>query len=78
VKIQAWGTRDDRIGKAQEMMRNITCERCGAEYEIIEHRTPVSAQNSFQCNCGETLMRHKEVVFYNFKLIKLGEEPEKK
>jgi hypothetical protein len=58
-------------------MRNITCERCGAEYEIIEHRTPSSAQDSFQCDCGETLMRQKEVAFYNFKLIKLGEEPEK-
>ena len=32
---------------------------------------------SFQCDCGHTLMRGKEVASYAFKLIKLGEEPEK-
>jgi hypothetical protein len=58
-------------------MRNITCQRCGGEYEIVEHGTPVSTQDSFQCDCGQTLMREKEVVFYKFKLIKLGEEPDK-
>jgi hypothetical protein len=59
-------------------MRNITCDKCGAEYEIIGHRTPVSAEDSFECDCGKTLMRQKEVVFYSFKLIKLGEEPEER
>jgi len=58
-------------------MRNITCERCGAEYEIVEHEIPVSVDAIFQCDCGQTLMRQKEVAFYTFKLIKLGAEPEK-
>jgi hypothetical protein len=43
----------------------------------MEHETPVSVQAGFQCDCGQSLMRQKEVVFYKFKLIKLGEEPEK-
>jgi hypothetical protein len=33
-------------------------------------------RDSFQCDCGHTLMRRKEVDFYTFKLIKLGEEPQ--
>jgi hypothetical protein len=33
-------------------------------------------RDSFQCNCGCTLLHGKNVRFYAFKLIKLGEESE--
>ena len=55
-------------------MNNLTCERCGAEYEATEHKVATSDVDSFQCDCGHTLMRRKVVAFYTFKLIKLGEE----
>ena len=57
-------------------MRILTCERCGAEYEVNEHRTALIGRVSFECDCGHTLMRGKEVASYVFKMIKLGEEPE--
>ena len=57
-------------------MRNLTCDRCGAEFEVTEHKVATSDRGSFQCECGNTLMRRKEVAFYTIKLIKLGEEPD--
>ena len=57
-------------------MKNITCERCGAEYEVWPHETPTSEPTNGQCDCGHTLMGLQEALLYKFKLIKLGEEPD--
>ena len=57
-------------------MRNLTCESCGAEYEVTEHPVAMSALESFACDCGHTLIRREDVALCTFKLIKLGEEPD--
>jgi len=56
-------------------LRNLTCERCGAEYEVTEHAVALSARDGFQCDCGHTLVRGQAVEVQTFKLIKLGQEP---
>jgi hypothetical protein len=58
-------------------MRNLSCENCGAEYEVTEHPVAMSAFESFACDCGHTLVHGKDVALYTFKLIKLGEEPDR-
>jgi hypothetical protein len=57
-------------------LRNLICERCGAEYEVTEHAVTMSARDSFKCDCGHTLVRGQAVEVHTFKLIKLGQEPD--
>ena len=58
-------------------MRNLTCESCGAEYEVTEHPVATSERGSFACDCGRVLVQGGDVTLYTFKLIKLGEEPDR-
>jgi hypothetical protein len=64
-------------GGCGETMRNLTCESCGAEYEVTEHPVATGHQESFTCDCGNTLVQGQDVALYTLKLIKLGEEPDR-
>ncbi|HEY8889890.1 MAG TPA: hypothetical protein VIM70_06510 [Clostridium sp.] len=52
---------------------NITCSKCGAEYELHRHRIPMRDKDSETCYfCNTTLISWNGGVMYSTKLIKKG------
>jgi len=43
---------------------------CGREYEVLLRRLIEPDPDSYQCECGEELIRWKGLVTYSVKLIK--------
>jgi len=58
--------------------RNITCPKCGAEYELYSMKLIMRDKDSEECEvCGTTLMSWNGAVMYHTKLIKKDEDKSK-
>ena len=58
------------------MIEDVTCPKCGAVYEMTEHKFAMRDKDSYECSCGHELRSWDGSVVPSFSLKKAGREPD--